>query len=214
MHKRMQRATQLVEAATGEPYGDGYTVTDIGEGISEPGYSNDGTNVWVMGNWNPKRFRSEGEPELTNEESLPERLGNALEKYAEADLLWLDEWIRCDNCYQAFRTEPDSYSWTMFGIVNEYGGVLCGECVSFDDVEDYVNDPDKAVTLDIDLEAEGFVKYNRDYFENGWHPGQDDDPTAILKGARAAGWDEGIFKITGVGQFDTRFDLYVRKDEQ
>jgi len=207
----MERATKLIETATGEPYGDGYTVTDVGEGISEPGYSNGETNVWVMGDWNPKRFRRDGDPKLTNEESLPERLGNALEKYAEADLLWSDEWIRCENCYQAFRTEPDSYGWTMFGLYDE-NGMLCGECVSFDDVEHYINDPDRAITLDIDLESEGFVKYNREYYENGFHPGQDDKPKDALQSAHDAGWDEGIFKITGVGQFDMRFDLYVRKE--
>jgi len=203
------RARRLITAATGEEYGDGYIVTDLGVGISEPGYGDEKT-VWVTGNWNPKRWWKENEPPLTLEESLPARLGEALHKYAEAEILWLDEWITCQTCFHVFRIEADSYSWEMFGVLFE-DGPICGNCLEWSDLEEtYANNPRMAVPRFIDLEAEGFVKHNGQY-SNGWYPGQDDNPTAIFEALKADGWTEVVFKLDYVGMFDLGFSAWVRE---
>lgn len=209
--EKLQRAHRLIKAATGEPYGDGYTVTDIGTGYAEPGYR--GT-VWVLGNWNTKRRLSPEERsagvKLTNAESLPARLADALTRRVPGvELEWLDEWIQCDDCHRIFRSQPNSYSWQMYGLITESGDVLCADHLSFDDIaESYINVPTKALTFPLNLEEEGFSLYGSRY-ENGWHPGQNDEPSAILAEALRS-WREGIFKISSSGQFDIEFELWVR----
>ena len=211
------RARRLICAATGQEYGDGEIVADIGIGIAEPGYGTDET-VWVMGNWNVKRYRREGEPELTNAESLPERLSEALERRCEGiELLWLDEWTRCDECQRVFRDQPDSYSWQMYGTFTEYG-TYCADHIDFDSVaEDYINNPRNAIRSrwKIDLVAEGFTKLPnpedtyRGQYESGWHPGQDADPEEIFD-RLSDEWSEIVFVIDSVGQFDAAFSVWGR----
>lgn len=214
--EKLERAGRLIKAATGESWGDGYTVTDMGAGIAEPGYGTEET-VWVLGDWNPKRWLTDEERSagltlaqaLTKAESLPVRLAEALERRVPGiELHWLDEWTTCDDCRQIFRTQADSYSWLMFGAFTE-DGTYCANHLSFDDIaEEYINVPTKALTFPLNLEEEGFSLYGSRY-ENGWHPGQDDDPKAILAEALRS-WREGIFKISSSGQFDIEFELWVR----
>lgn len=221
VREQFDRATRLICAATGEPYGDGLIVTDIGIGIREPGYRDDNA-LWVLGNWNPKRYPRGDDPPLTNDENIGPRLAEALERYAEADLHWLDEWVRCDECSMIFRSQPDSYSWRMYGMITSNGDVLCAEDVTYDDIEsDYVNEPNRALTFDIDLAAEGFTLFEdptadtwkQGTYESGFHHGQNDSPPDILARAHSQGWDQGIFKIPSVGQFDLEFQLWVRRLE-
>jgi len=204
----LDRAHRLLTAAYGEDfYNEDF---DLGIGIAEPGYGNEDT-IWATGDWNPKRWVREGDAPLTNEESKPGRLADALAKYADVEVHWLDEWFQCNHCYQIFRSQGDSYSWTMFGVQTEYGDTLCANCVEFSDIEeDFVNNPRKALTFDLDIEAEGFVQFNEDRYEAGWYDGQDDDPETILQAAHDAGYTDGLFVIRGVGQFDAHFDLWVR----
>ena len=208
---------RLVRAATGDEWGDGDRVSDWGVGIAEPGYGDDET-IWVLGDWNPARFPREGEPPLTTEETVGPRLARALDRLG-VSIFWLDEWLRCDECMRIFRGQPDSYSWQMSGIITEEGGVYCADH-SLDDPEwliengGYLNNPDNAITLPgagEALESIGFEKYNWEHsYQNGWYPGQDDNPREITKRARRDGWKDLVFVIDSVGQFDTRFSLYVR----
>lgn len=212
----LDRVYRLVSAATGEEYGDGRTVTDMGVGIVEPGYGDKDT-VWVLGDWNPTRFPRGDEPPLTREENLGPRLYDALEKYApDAYLDWCDEWVRCEHCYRIFRGQPDSYSWTMYGAyVEDAAGYVCAECFDIDTIEEhYANQPDNALTFPFDLEEHGYQRYNAERFESGWHPGQNDKPRDILARAHREGWDTGIFTIPTVGQFDIAFDLWVKSDAE
>ena len=78
--KDYDRARRLIEAATGDEWGDGLTVTDIGVGNAEPGYDEPG--VWVMGDWNPKRWPRDDDAPLTAAESVGPRLARALETRA------------------------------------------------------------------------------------------------------------------------------------
>lgn len=220
--KALERAERLICAATGESYGDGFTVTNLGVGISERG--EDDETLWVLGNWNPTRFPYGDDKPLTRDENLGPRLANALETYCDdIELHWLDEWLECEDCYKIFRSQPDSYLWKMFGIVTEDGTYLCANCLTWDDLEDdYVNEPTKALTFDIDLSEHGFSLfvesgdtrgYKQGTYESGFHPGQDDKPKDVLARAFAQGWSEGVFVVPNVGQFDLEFQLWVRHGE-
>lgn len=207
----LSRVRKVLTVALGEFWFDRYPIaeiTDYGIGIAEPGYSSDGP-VWILGDWNPKRFRpKEGEPEITNWENFPVRLNEIFERIG-VFTGWLDEWSRCDDCRRIFRIEPNSYSWRKFGLVTKAGSVLCADCVTFEDIEDdYVNNSDMALTFDIDLAAEGFEPFNGRY-QNGFFPGQDDNPREILERALRE-FEEGIFTIDSTGQFDVDFSLWVR----
>ena len=205
------KARRLIQAATGDEYGDGLIVDGMGEGFSEGVYGTD-TDIWVKGDWNPKRFRRGDEPVLTNEESLAPRLGNALDRIG-VELLWLDEWQECMECYKAVRTEPDSYSWTPQYVFTDIGDFICSRCATFDDIaETAINNPEYAVPTFIDLEDEGFTQLNG-HFESGWFEGQNDNPKELIKSSLTDGYDEIAFSINSVGQFDVRFNMFGRKYE-
>jgi len=206
----LDRARRLIKAATGDENGDGYIVTNMGIGFSEPGYDGE---EWVTGNWNPRRFPRDGEPPLTNEESLPSRLADALEKLG-VETLWLDEWEPCHECYKAVRTVENSYSW-LPSYINVEGTFLCMNCATFDDVEDEaVNNHNYAVPRQFDLSAEGFTRYNDLYYESGWHPGQNDNPEVLKAQAQDEGWEDVVFQLDSTGQFDMRFSMWVRSNPQ
>ena len=212
-------ASRLVEIATGEPYGDGYVVTDIIDGYASPRYGSADATI-VLGNWNTKRYAREGDAPLTKDETMPARLARVLER-AGAEVEWLDEWTSCSECYRAIRTEPDSYGWKP-----EYAwlgdcDIVCSACLLEDvagsiDAGDYVNNPDKAITWadGATLEREGWTQWAPDdprQYESGWHPGQDDNPREILASILAADEDaEVVFLIDSTGQFDIRFSAYTR----
>ncbi len=51
-------------------------------------------------------------------------------------------------------------------------------------------------------------------FENGWHPGQTDDPKKILAEYQAKFPDkEFLFQVPEVGQFDVMFTIWGRDKE-
>lgn len=233
----MDKARLLIRKATGEESGDGYIVTDIAKGYVEPGYGND-DSVVVFGNWNPKRFAREDDASLSKVESLAPRLGDALEKIG-VDIEWFDEWATCSECYRALRTEPDSYGWTMFGAVMNDCEIVCADCMCANPesyLSDWVNNPRKTITwLSIsELEELGFVKWEandpHDY-ENSFHPGQNDDPTAIMREITCkldnlkdseiprdtqvfSSNRQIVFVINSVGQFDMSFSAYVRNNNE
>lgn len=219
-----ESAQRLIKAATGEPYGDGMIITDVGQGISEPGYGDENT-VWAFGDWNPKRFRKNDEPPLTNEESLPMRLGNALERIG-VETLWCDEWATCSNCYQAIRTQPNSYMWQPNFVSNpdeNFDGYYCLDCFeknySNDDSGlwdfEYVNNPNRcvpdALANNERLEAWGWTKHNG-IFENGWHPGQTDNPREIFE--RLEKDYDVIFRLDETSQFYITFTAWIKNKEE
>lgn len=216
----LERAHRLIKAATGEEYGDGEVVTDICVGYAEPGYGNDETVV-VFGNWNDGRPT----PSAPITSRVPSRLFNALERIG-AECQWLDEWTRCTECYRAMRTESDSYRWTMYGSFSE-DGYVCADCMKkypldyltegldYSETGTYVNNANNAVTwlTSAELSAIGFTQWQADdpqTYENGWHPGQTDDPHAILALIRKSTEANVVFLIESVGQFDMRFSAWTQ----
>lgn len=137
--------------------------------------------------------------------ALADRLGWGVE--------WSDEWFTCSGmggCNKAVRSSGDSYGWTASYFMGD-GEIQCVECVLDDPegLEEHLTDnPNAADTMGVDWHARGW-RLTRPNFENGWHPGQDDNPAEILKGLNLSKV-EALFSIDGVGQFDCHFSLYIR----
>jgi hypothetical protein len=221
------KVRRLVRFATGDEYGDGEMVTDIILGYAEPGYGSvpsGETPIIVLGNWNPRRVPGEDRKSKHPAVTLPKRLGEALER-AGAGVHWLDEWARCDGCYRAVRTEPDSYSWQPSYALTD-GGLLCHDCLrecGEDALDEYVNDSGRAVTWadGPHLESFGYVKWEpRDphTYESAHHSGQDDEPADVLAEIQGH-YDDArvIFLLDEASQFYVRFSAYVKiesEDEQ
>jgi hypothetical protein len=214
-----EAAQRLIRVATGEPYGDGCTVVDLGVGIVEPGYGTAET-VWVSGDWNNRRRYVNGERIETS--TVPERLATALERIG-VEILWHDEWTTCDDCRKAVRTRGDSYHWTAYYVDNDEG-TTCLECfASMYETDDgltqfgFVNNPRRALPDHISesqLGTWGWQRYNGLY-ENGWHEGMNDDPQAIFKQIR----DEMpsvdvVFSIYENSQFYLRFTAWTKVREE
>lgn len=228
MNTVYDKVSRLVNFATGEPYGDGYTVTDIIIGYAEPGYG-DNDSVIVLGDWNPRRvdgiedYWNSTDPRVT----LPVRLSRSLERVG-AEIEWADEWYQCGNCYRAVRATGDSYSWRPYFTMAD-GEITCADCLrdmGDDAIAEHVNNPRSCVTwCDAShVESLGFVKWapgDEHTYENGWHPGQTDDPQAIYDAiiaeyyARPNGAaPDVVFFLDEQSQFYVRFSAYVRDAQE
>lgn len=123
-----------------------------------------------------------------------------------------DEYTECYSCGKLIRTSPDCYSWTPDFLRTDCE-ILCSECYDDGDVIDlYLNDSDRALSkgmLKEPLEFHGFRLFNDCEYENGWHPGQNDKPSEIVK-ALPDGLDY-IFEISENSQFYIKFNLWVRE---
>ena len=164
---------------------------------AEPGYSNPSKGI-LFANWNHVSQRVQ---------DILERAGFAIE--------WQDEWTTCGNCNRALREKPDCYSWQPSFASYSDGETLCLDCL---DPEDYLetleDNPRTALNLpDIDPSQYGYRKVEGD-FENGFHPGQNDDPKKIYERLCEAGHSRLLFQINDVAQFDMRFSIWEKIAEQ
>lgn len=124
-----------------------------------------------------------------------------------------DEYSVCEHCNRAFRTSPDSYSWTANYWLGD-GFIICDECVKEDFAEEYLesmhNNPKIANTIlsDNEMENIGYEKVNADNYESGWY-GTCDDPQEILEKEMEINPEyDYVFSVCGSGQFHTYFDLW------
>lgn len=216
------KVSRLIEYATGERHGDGYIVTDVISGYAEPGYPSGDDVVIVLGDWNDKIRYVDGVREVLDD--FPSRLARSLERVG-AELEWLDEWYSCSGCFRAVRSTENSYHWKPAYLWTDNGPV-CHECAIGDgedaltaygdEREGYINNPQKCVTWcePEHVESFGFVKWepgNPQTYENGWHPGQTDDPKVIFDVIlEAHPTAEVIFFLDESSQFYVRFSAYVR----
>lgn len=141
------------------------------------------------------------------------------------ELAWRDEWIIDSEYSKCYRTTGDSYGWTPSYVVSEYGDMLTPDS-DFDDWLDWArNDLDNALcdsmvgdNVDRMLNERGYTRRppDGDRFENGWYPGQNDTPEAVVEALEAdlgyAGVDfEYVFVIDAVGQFDIHFAIWWKE---
>lgn len=142
------------------------------------------------------------------------RLWAALEE-AGVHFEWYDEWLIDPEHDKAYRTQPDSYGWQPSWLYAN-GYVLTPDDTLEEWVAEVINDHEKALYGNVwssdDLIQAGFTQYS-DYFESGWHPGQNDNPKDVFDRIRVEHPDADIvFRIDGVGQFDARWEAYYRKE--
>ena len=160
----------------------------------EPGYTSE--LPVLFGNWN----------------HVSDDLRRALEEHFTLD--WDDEWTSCDLCGKYFRTTADSYEWTMYGDMET---CTCGDCIKEDPepfIADLIGNPHRCARDFIDLSALGFTNLN-DTFENGWHPHQTDDPTAIMAEYTEKYPDHDlVFGNFSASQFYVTFQIWGRPREE
>lgn len=183
-------------------YLDNGDIHDVAQGYAEPGYENPRRGDVFFADWNRPEFNRYASTDMSRLADILERRGYGVE--------WLDEWYTCQHCWRAFRGQPDSYSWKMYGAILNECEPICGDCLHANPewlADEIVNDPKRADTLGIDWAAHGW-EHQPERFENGWHPGQDDRPEEIA-GRVPEGYDF-LFSVDGVGQFDVRFSLWIR----
>jgi hypothetical protein len=136
---------------------------------------------------------------------------------------WYDEWYIDHDNDKAYRTQADSYMWQSSILFNGYDYLTPDDDIH-EWVEAVVNDYHRClpshVWSDEQLGALGFTEYQCGY-ENGWYPGQTDDPKEISEIIvnEFAEQDKSVdilYKLQGVGQFDIHFCVFVReaKDEE
>ena len=143
---------------------------------------------------------------------------------------WSDEWYQCYDCNNAIRTTPDCWFWQPYYHLFNKCEPVCFDCIKNNQglqeslIEDFVIkgteiDPEKdSVNFrllrinDFELEDHGFKVLNQNHYENGFHPGQDDDPKTILKNLDVSFLksNQFVFKQSEQSQFYIEFDLYSK----
>lgn len=137
-------------------------------------------------------------------QDILERMGYKLE--------WSDQTSRCDHCYGAVLEGPDYYGDSAHAAVLGDCSLVCESCIRKDFTEEYLegleNKSKSAVNIQgIDPAKNGYVKVEGD-FENGFHPGQTDNPKDICKRLEAQGYSRLLFVIDSAGQFDISFSVW------
>ncbi len=159
---------------------------------AEPGYT-DPAKAILFGNWNY----------FSND------VHRLLESYGY-ELEWEDEWTTCSDCGKALRTSADSYGWQPSYFWVSDCEMVCIDCL---DVPAYLetleDNPRKALNDHISPADYGYQKLEGE-FENGFHPGQNDNPSEIYKRLHAAGHKHLLFNIDSVGQFDVQFSIWEK----
>jgi hypothetical protein len=183
-------------------------------GVAEMGYDD---KPMICANWNHPKMK---------------RLGDWIEKFYQDNIEvdWSDEWMACSDCGKAVRSSADSYGWEASWVWASDCDVVCHECAkeTMPDVIDYymnclvLDKRGKALPswMSPYVEHAGFKCLESEdayctRFESGFHPGQNDTPEGCLKLAKEIlpyKFDY-VFVITGVGQFDIHWAMFVRKVE-
>lgn len=164
---------------------------------SEPGYDAPKRGV-LFANWN----------------CFPREIGDILERAGYA-IEWSDEWTTCEDCGGAVRTQPDSYSWQRAYTMPDDCTIVCHACTDWQEhCASCEDNPHKAVSSDVNPADYGYVRLSDESaYENGWHPGQTDDPEKILAALHAEGKRGILFRVSGVGQFDMSFETWIRQED-
>lgn len=167
----------------------------------------------VAANWNDAVYY---DPETGKRIAYPEKIASRLCTIFEklgVEIEWSDMVTGCSDCGKCIQTEPDRYSWQPDFIVGD-GEIFCGECAE-GDAETLLKDAEGGTWnhASIDPADHGYVALPESY-ETGWHPGQNDDPKKVLAALKAKGIDRALVVIEDVGQFDSKWRVYVHESEE
>jgi len=141
---------------------------------------------------------------------FPSEVTSLLEKYGYA-IEWSDDWSTCGECGKAVRTSADSYSWQPSYVILHECEIVCVDCLNGDSgeyLESLEDKPSIALNIPNINPADYGYALVKDGFENGFHPGQNDDPKRIYAELTAAGHKRILFVIDSVGQFDISFQAW------
>lgn len=148
---------------------------------------------------------------------IPEEETFFTDELLECEVVYYDEYTTCDDCGKVIRISPDSYHWQPDFYVGD-GFIVCSKCFNQNEeyqenyIEDKINNPKNAINgliSEDQLEQLGFEKFNHNSYENGWHEGQNDNPESIFDDLSDK-YEDIIFFVDGVGQFDVSFRVWVR----
>jgi hypothetical protein len=149
----------------------------------------------------------------------------ALEKH-DIEMAWIDEvdgCIECNKVVHLFHGHWPEYIRTGYYETGDFLACLCRDCVDKmdeDELENLAqeyNDNENAAMpawMQDKIKSLGFhcLEDECTIYETGFHPGQNDNPAQIAKWMHENLPDHDfIFVITGGGQFDTYWTVYVRK---
>jgi len=174
----------------------------------EPGYGNVNTKVIV--------FQNGSGPDLYKYPHIEAACREAGIEFESYDEWWIDH----DNNAKAYRTQADGYGWQSSIQFNE-------------DISDYLTPDDdlnewvewaiggeggtRALSRQrctvAELEELGFEEFPEDdhEYQNGWHPGQTDDPNAIYAAIREVKPESDVlFYIHETSQFYISFKAFTR----
>lgn len=176
----------------------------VAGGIAEPGYDD---KPVVLGNWN-ERYTGN----VITDNTMP-RLAALFEKLGYT-AEWSDEWEVCSCCGKVIRVRADSYSWKAYYWIDPvHCELLCGDCIK-DDPAGYLEylsgNPSACDTIGLDLSKFGYELHAGNY-ENGWYPGQNDDPKDVAIKLRKEGIEDFVFVLDNTGQFDIGFSVWVKR---
>lgn len=214
---KLEAARRLIKVVCGEWDGDQEIVFDSGIGYADKW---NGDEVWVTGNWNDRFVFDKINRRIKDE--TPGRLFDALERIG-VNGEWYDEFERCDHCRKLVRSEPNSYSWRPYFVRLNDGDILCGDCVLdpdwFEDaLSEFVNDPERIVAFceEEHLTNHGWSRFNTEHqFENGWHPGQTDNPRLIFEQIEKEFPNHDIlFWLDENSQFYIGFSAFIKESEE
>lgn len=167
---------------------------------AEPGYSmSHGDRGILTANWN---YFHRGITDLL------ERAGFECE--------WPDEWTDCQSCNKLVRTQGDSYTWQPYWVWHHGCEVVCLDCVDWPDyLESIEDDPNKACVRKCNPADHRYtlISESRE-FENGLHPGQNDDPKKILAKLQEQSKEHIIFRISESSQFYITFEVWQKQDSK
>lgn len=148
--------------------------------------------------------------------SIPEPFDEWISEFWEVygEYGFSDEYSRCSECGKFIKTSPDSYSWTPDFIQTEDGYVHV-DCFDLDDALDTCKNQERNLPIEIQERAidEGLLVELSDIeYENGMHPGMNDDPKIILRTMRKAKID--IWFNVEPSQFYVDFTILVKPEDE
>lgn len=168
------------------------------QAYAEPGYT-DPDKCILFADWN----------------CFPRGLDSILEKAGYA-IEWSDEWSNCGDCGKAVRTSPDSYSYQPHYVILNECELVCLDCVDWPAyLESIEDDPHACCVAECNPAEHGYTRLSDKHeYENGFHPGQTDDPAKILKALQDTGRSGIVFRLSETSQFYVRFETWQRDTDE
>lgn len=181
----------------------------------ETGNDDEGEHYTVFDCWDDKELYIKLVREALSDEKLFEY---EIEEIMQTNLVFSDEYSFCTECSEVIRTSPNGHGWQPDYYLGD-GFIICSR--DFKESEEHqeaylnalINNTNKVNQLisEDQLTELGFVKLNDNSYERGLHFGQNDSPKEIYEKFNES-YEEIIFTIDSMGQFETEFSVWGRHE--